>query len=186
MVSMQELGKRILERRTDKGLTLQQIADTTLLSNSTISRYETGVFKCPKMPAIEAIAKALDVTAGYLTDHPDIRLSTKQQKDLYEMLNQACSVKGISVPLAVVQSGLKDNFPERLRQGNLSIAKMYDLLKLAKSLGIEAEVESFLKKQPADSGELSEAKKAMYDFIDSLSDDQVRWLLQIAHAAFEK
>lgn len=40
--------------------------------------------------------------------------------------------------------------------------------------------------QPANSGELSEAKKAMYEFVDSLSDNQVKRLLQIARAAFEK
>jgi transcriptional regulator with XRE-family HTH domain len=42
------------------------------------------------------------------------------------------------------------------------------------------------KKQPARTGELSEAKQAMYDFIDTLSDEQVRRLLQIAHAALDR
>lgn len=42
------------------------------------------------------------------------------------------------------------------------------------------------KEQPTKSGELSEAKQAMYDFIDTLSDEQVRRLLQIAHAALDR
>ena len=42
------------------------------------------------------------------------------------------------------------------------------------------------KEQPARTGELSEAKQAMYDFIDTLSDEQVRRLLQIAHAALDR
>lgn len=41
------------------------------------------------------------------------------------------------------------------------------------------------KEQPP-RGELSEDRKAMHDLVDSISDDQVRRLLQIAHAAFEK
>lgn len=42
------------------------------------------------------------------------------------------------------------------------------------------------KEQPTRAGELSEAKQAMYDFIDTLSDEQVRRLLQIAHAALDR
>ena len=44
----------------------------------------------------------------------------------------------------------------------------------------------YKKEQPARTGELSEAKQAMYDFIDTLSDEQVRRLLQIAHAALDR
>lgn len=40
------------------------------------------------------------------------------------------------------------------------------------------------KRQLASSGGLSEDKRAMYDFIDALSDEQVKRLLQIARAAF--
>lgn len=40
--------------------------------------------------------------------------------------------------------------------------------------------------QPTESDGLSEMKHEMYNFIDTLSDDQVHRLLQIAHAAFEK
>lgn len=40
--------------------------------------------------------------------------------------------------------------------------------------------------QPADSSELSEDRKAMHDLVDSISEDEVRRLLQIARAAFEK
>ena len=42
------------------------------------------------------------------------------------------------------------------------------------------------KEQPAKTGELSKEKQAMYDFIDTLSESQVKRLLQIAQAAFEK
>ena len=41
------------------------------------------------------------------------------------------------------------------------------------------------KEQPTRAGELSKEKQAMYDFIDTLSDEQVRRLLQIAHAALD-
>ena len=44
----------------------------------------------------------------------------------------------------------------------------------------------YKKEQPTRAGELSEAKQAMYDFIDTLSDEKVRRLLQIAHAALDR
>ena len=53
-------------------------------------------------------------------------------------------------------------------------------------MGYDVHMERDEKEQPTVSGELSEAKKAMHDFVDTLSDDQVRRLLQIARAAFEK
>lgn len=42
------------------------------------------------------------------------------------------------------------------------------------------------KEQPPVSGELSTDKQAMYDFIDTLSDEQIKRLLQIARAAFDQ
>ena len=42
------------------------------------------------------------------------------------------------------------------------------------------------KEQLAKTGELSKEKQAMYDFIDTLSESQVKRLLQIARAAFDR
>lgn len=41
------------------------------------------------------------------------------------------------------------------------------------------------KEQPPVTKELSAAKQAVYEFIDTLSDDQLRQLLRIAQAAFD-
>lgn len=40
--------------------------------------------------------------------------------------------------------------------------------------------------QPIETDELTVEKKAMYDFIDGLTDEQIQRLLQIAKVAFEK
>lgn len=42
------------------------------------------------------------------------------------------------------------------------------------------------KEQPTRTGELFTEKQALYDFIDTLSESQIKRLLQIAQAAFEK
>lgn len=68
--------------------------------------------------------------------------------------------------------------------------QLIDSKKIASAIGVTT---SFLmgwdsadKKEQPPRGELSEDRKAMHDLVDSISDDQVRRLLQIAHAAFEK
>ena len=58
--------KRIRERRTELGLSYQDIADATGLSKSTIQRYETGGIRKVPINQIEELAKALHTTPGYL------------------------------------------------------------------------------------------------------------------------
>ncbi len=61
-----EIGKRIYDRRVELNLTLQEVADRVGVQNSTIYRYEKGIIKRIKMPVIEAIASALQISPGYL------------------------------------------------------------------------------------------------------------------------
>lgn len=53
-------------------------------------------------------------------------------------------------------------------------------------MGWDDLMEREIKKQPPVAKELSAAKQAVYEFIDTLSDDQLRQLLRIAQAAFDR
>lgn len=53
-------------------------------------------------------------------------------------------------------------------------------------MGYDVPMERGTKEQPPVIKELSPAKQAMYEFIDTLSDDQLRQLLRIAQAAFDR
>lgn len=66
-----EIGKRIYDRRIELDLTLQEVADRVGVQNSTIYRYEKGIIKRIKMPVIEAIASALQISPGYLIGKVD-------------------------------------------------------------------------------------------------------------------
>lgn len=65
-LSVEEIGKRIYDRRMELGMTLQEVAELVKLQNSTIYRYEKGQIKRIKMPVINAIATALQISPGYL------------------------------------------------------------------------------------------------------------------------
>jgi len=70
-LSPAEIGKRIYDRRIELDLTFQEVADRVGVQNSTIYRYEKGVIKRIKMPVIEAIASALQISPGYLIGKVD-------------------------------------------------------------------------------------------------------------------
>lgn len=53
-------------------------------------------------------------------------------------------------------------------------------------MGYDVPMEREIKEQPPVTKELSAAKQAVYEFIDTLSDDQLRQLLRIAQAAFDR
>ena len=68
-----EIGIRIAERRTQLGLTMDDIAQKIGVAKSTIQRYEKGQIQKIKLPVIESIASALSVNPAWLigkTDDP--------------------------------------------------------------------------------------------------------------------
>lgn len=71
MINNAEVGKRIENRRTELGLTLQDIATEVGVAISTIQRYEQGKIGKVKLPVMEAIAAALNVSTDWLLGIPD-------------------------------------------------------------------------------------------------------------------
>lgn len=61
-----EIGKRIAQCRKEQDMTISELASKVGLAPSTISRYENGHFARIKLPAIEALAKALGVSPDWL------------------------------------------------------------------------------------------------------------------------
>lgn len=63
---LNELINRIKTRRQELGLSYQDLSDLTGISKSTLQRYETGFIKKVPITQIEIIAKALNISPGYL------------------------------------------------------------------------------------------------------------------------
>lgn len=66
MASNREIRQRIKQRRTELGLTLQEVADRVGVQNSTIHRYEAGEIEKIKIPVVKSIANALNVSSSWL------------------------------------------------------------------------------------------------------------------------
>lgn len=66
-----EIIKRIKEKRIEKELSYQQLADITKMSKSTLQRYETGEIENIPLHRLEVLANALGCTPAYLMGWED-------------------------------------------------------------------------------------------------------------------
>ena len=60
------IGSRIKEARSLRGLTMAQLGEKAGINKSSIKRYEDGAISKPRLPALNAIARALDVNPAWL------------------------------------------------------------------------------------------------------------------------
>lgn len=67
-----EIGKRIKQRRLELNMTQGDIAGEIGVAISTIQRYETGSIDKIKLPVIEAIARAINVSPEWLVGKADV------------------------------------------------------------------------------------------------------------------
>ena len=70
-LEVNEIINRIKNRRQELDLSYQDLSDLTGISKSTLQRYETGFIKKVPITQIEIIAKALNVSPGYLMGWED-------------------------------------------------------------------------------------------------------------------
>ena len=75
-----KIGVRIEQRRKEKGLTLDDIAQEIGVARSTVQRYEKGTIEKIKLPVLEAIARALDVNPAWLCFKSDKMEPTKYDR----------------------------------------------------------------------------------------------------------
>lgn len=61
-----EISKIIKNRRIELGLTLKEVADSLGVAESTVSRYESSDIQNMGIDKIEALAKVLQCSPGYL------------------------------------------------------------------------------------------------------------------------
>lgn len=59
-------GKRLRQMRTDRGLTIEDLAHRAGLAGSTVYRFEAGKLALPRADTLQALAQVLGVSADYL------------------------------------------------------------------------------------------------------------------------
>lgn len=90
-----QVGKRIKERRTELGRTLQEVADEVKVNKSTIQRYESGNVVDLKLPVIESIAKYLNVDPLWIIG----KIENKRRSEEFERATHLIDVyfRGVMV-----------------------------------------------------------------------------------------
>lgn len=85
---MDNIGKRIKERRIQMGISAEELAPMVGLSAATIYRYEKGDIKKVNTTKLQPFAKALETTEAYLMgweDDADSETETDQDGELWEL-----------------------------------------------------------------------------------------------------
>lgn len=81
-----KLRERLYERRTELGLTLDELSEGSGISKSTLSRYETGEIRDLKMNNVYNLADFLKVSVVWLLGWSDIKYVNKEKKDTKKRL----------------------------------------------------------------------------------------------------
>lgn len=71
MFDINEIGARLKRRRTELGLSLDEVANSVGVDKSTIMRYEAGKILRPKLPVLESVARTLNVRIQWLLGSSD-------------------------------------------------------------------------------------------------------------------
>ena len=109
-----EFGMLLRKLREQKGMSINQLAETAGISNSQISRMENGVRGVPKAPTIRKLADALSVSygelmtaAGYLEENGTAHdaaqapewATYKDKRDFKKMLEEDGELMFDGIPL---------------------------------------------------------------------------------------
>ena len=97
------IGGRIKKRRTDLGLTLEDVARRSGVSRQTIQRYESGVISNIPSDRIEMIAESLSVSPAYLMGWIDSENRLKPQDVTIPQARNLSILKDMDITVEEIQ-----------------------------------------------------------------------------------
>lgn len=124
-----EIGNRIHNARSEKKLTLQDIADDIGVAKSTVQRYEAGTIDNIKLPVIEAIARSIGVNPAWILGKSVQKIlpETKKSDWTIQELSKAPLSDG-SVPMELKRGIFANNVKKYMLKNNVSHKDICDLL----------------------------------------------------------
>jgi len=78
-----EIGKRLHDKRKNKGLTMRELGLLVGLSESNVQRYESGKIKNVSLITLKAFAVALNIEIEYLMGYSDPVVASNDKKDVH-------------------------------------------------------------------------------------------------------
>ena len=82
------LKENIKSRRSEKGMTLEELANKVGVSRQTIQRYESGIISNIPSDKIELMAKALSTTPAYLMGWEDLEEELRPTKEEIKIIHE--------------------------------------------------------------------------------------------------
>lgn len=136
-LEVNEIINRIKNRRQELDLSYQDLSDLTGISKSTLQRYETGFIKKVPITQIEIIAKALNVSPGYLMGWEDNKplndtaLSPRDERQIAADLEKMLADLDNQNAMAAMGGTVEDDEDRELLRASL-LATMRLAKKIAK------------------------------------------------------
>ena len=136
-LEVNEIINRIKNRRQELNLSYQDLSDLTGISKSTLQRYETGFIKKVPITQIEIIAKALNVSPGYLMGWEDNKplndttLSPRDERQIAADLEKMLADLDNQNAMAAMGGTVEDDEDRELLRASL-LATMRLAKKIAK------------------------------------------------------
>ena len=120
-MSNKEIGIRLKNVRTQKGYTLDEVANAVGVAKSTIQRYEAGKITSIKLPVIESISRFLQVNPAWVigtSETPEIPSSftIEVDKNAYTKYQQFLSRMSTYSRLLLEFENLNDIGKEKLNE----------------------------------------------------------------------
>ena len=78
-----EIGKRLKDKRKNKGLTMRELGLLVGLSESNVQRYESGKIKNVSLITLKAFATALNIEVEYLMGYSEPVVASNDKKDVH-------------------------------------------------------------------------------------------------------
>lgn len=92
-MNQEEIGKRIKEVRKSKNMTQKELAESSKIDVTSISRYETGS-QMPNLSTLSYIAAALETSLDYLVfgNATDFKIYKKEARNVEEKIFESLAV----------------------------------------------------------------------------------------------
>lgn len=118
-----DLGEKMKTLRDQRGLTLQDVADVVGVGKSTVRKWENGDIKNMGRDKIALVAKALNVTPGYLMgwedgneEGSDEAPEPAHSSETWKLISEGCS-RLSEEKLNRIYDVMKAVFPEDFEEG---------------------------------------------------------------------
>ena len=116
---MSSIGEKIYKLRSERGLTLEELAQKIGVGKSTVQKWETGSIKEMRRDKIQALADVLGVSPEFFFDIPDDQYYTDDEaREMIEFLRNNKDYKVLFDAIRTIRPSDIDSVKEFIEEKN--------------------------------------------------------------------